>query len=276
MDLLIKTLYLFGENPFSFMKNSTLFSGIFLFPLFFVLFACDTHTSENSHSHPTEATTQIAPKEKALLIIAEDRSGSTQGQRKLTAEQYREIFEAFAGKYCGEIDVRIIGNPSPQDRNFFPLVIECPQPTKNIPPKALLTEKAAIAKENKKIQEQNKLLEKKNKRKINAFVEKIVKQKIIRYRPHQDVDVTDIADFFSHLEKKLKEPTYRDYDKIFVVIISDGKHNASRLSQPLHFQSPVDALIYVIGWEDMSVFGNQDVEEFESVDGFLHYFKHAD
>ena len=43
--------------------------------------------------------------------------------------------------------------------------------------------------------------------------------------------VTNIADAFEHLSDKVNEPTFRNYDKIQILIISDGIHDATKLEK---------------------------------------------
>lgn len=229
----------------------------------------NSSVSENSEGAGSN-TSQY--KEQVLLIIAEDRSGSTKNQRKLTSEKYQQIFNKFNERYCGEIDVIIIGNPSPEDREFYPLIIECPSKLNSIPKKALLTEKARIKKENEKILNENKKLIQINKKKIDKFIQDIIQPKIINYKPYQGKDVTDIITFLEHLNKKINEPTYKNYNQIMVVIISDGIHDAFQTKKPFRFKCNPKLQLNLIGWKDKTIFENCNIEEFESIDGFIHYF----
>ena len=90
------------------MKKTVVF---LLFPL---LFSCGS-TQEKK---PIETENEYQ-KCKTLLLIAEDRSGSSQGSRKLTLEDYQALGEHFVENYIGQFVVRTIGNPSPEQRDFF-------------------------------------------------------------------------------------------------------------------------------------------------------------
>ncbi len=211
-------------------------------------------------------------KQKVLLIIAEDRSGSTKNQKKMTADHYEKIFNAFNNKYCGEIDVLVIGNPSPQEQNFYPLVIDCPEPLKKIPSGALLTQKAHIKKQNDQILLHNKQLIGKNKDKIHDFVQSVIRSKVSGYKPYRGKDLTDIKTFFEHLRKKINEPTYANFNQILIVVISDGIHDAFKLKEPLRFRCNPKLRLFLVGWKDKKMFENCHTDEFESVDGFVNYF----
>ncbi len=274
----IKITYVFKYVLVSFIVN-------------FFLFACSDSTGNANKSSKVndektktiEQAEQITKeqenygdtkRQKALLIIAEDRSGSTKDQRKMTENHYRTVFEDFNKKYCGEIDVRLIGNPAPEDRNFFALFLDCPKSFLEVPSNGILTEKARMRRENKEIEQYNKELIRKNQDKINQFINTTVKTKILQYKPYQGRDITDIVDFFEHLKIKLAEPTYKNYDKIMLLIISDGKHDATLLKEPLRLQLDPRVELYLIGWKNRQVFqGTRNIYPFESIDGFVHYFE---
>jgi len=58
------------------------------------------------------------------------------------------------------------------------------------------------------------------------------------------------------------------------LIISDGKHDASKLKEKLKFNPTSNLDLYLIGWQDQSVFSNvTNIDSFESVDGFISYYK---
>ncbi len=212
-------------------------------------------------------------KKYALFVVMEDRSGSTDAIRKLTPEKYRVLFDAFAAEYCGQIAVRVIGNPTPEDKNFYLLDLDCPKPLKTIPKDAKLSEKAHINKQNKEIKQQNAGLAQANRKKIEEFIQNTIVPHVINYKPYKGRDVTDIRGALESLETKLSEAGYQDYDNVEVLIVSDGVHDADHSKEPLKLKMN-NGNLYVVGWKDLSVFQGVKPQRFESVDGFISYYKH--
>ena len=211
---------------------------------------------------------------KTLLIIAEDRSGSTTNHRKLTAQDYKKIVTEFQAKSNGQVAVRVIGNPAPAEREFFIFQVEAQKPYLEIPKDALMSKKGKIRNDNKKIALENKDIAAKNERAGSNFISSKVSQHILNYKPYKGKDITDIANALHHIETKIKEPTFKNYDKIQILIISDGKHDASKLKEKLKFNPTSNLDLYLIGWQDQSVFSNvTNIDSFESVDGFISYYK---
>jgi len=211
---------------------------------------------------------------KSLLIIAEDRSGSTKGERKMTADDYTEIIDAFIKHSSGQIVVRVIGNPSPAEQNFYTLRIRPQKEYKRIEKKdPLLSEKAAVRKKNKKIDEINEKIIAKNKEKAKKYIADKIIPHVINYKPYKKRDLTNIEDALNHIVTKINEPTFESYDNIQVLIISDGKHDSHKLKKKLTFAPERDIQLYLIGWKDKKLFeGLSEVNSFEGIDGFLEFF----
>ena len=96
---------------------------------------------------------------------------------------------------------------------------------------------------------------------------------MINYKPYRNRDKTDIADALKHIEMKINEPSVPPYQTIDVLIVSDGVHDAYPLKKPLQFNTKKKIRLYLVGWKDKTVFsGIPDIREFESIEGFIHYF----
>ena len=211
---------------------------------------------------------------ESLLIIAEDRSGSTTNHRKLNKDDYQKIFDRFNATYYGQIAVRIIGNPAPEDQDFFTIKIDPPKKYYKIKKKdPLLSEKTVLRNKNKVIEEENQKIDANNKNKITNFIKDEIEPKIINYKPYNNKDVTNIEDALSHIQKKVHEPTFKNYQNIHVLIISDGVHDSGKLKEKLSLDLPQNANLYIIGWKDISIFDNiKNKDVFEAKDGFIEYY----
>jgi len=244
---------------------------LFLFTITLFLSNCkDDKPKKESIPATQEQKTQC----KSLLIVAEDRSGSTSNHRKLTAQDYKKITTQFQENTNGQVAIRVIGNPAPAEREFFILQVEPQLPFKEIPKDALMSKKGKLRKDNEKIAEKNKKIAAQNKRAATNFIASKVTQHVLNYKPYKGKDLTNIENALHHIETKIKEPTFRDFDKIQVLIVSDGKHDATKLKEKLHFKATSNLDLYLIGWQDQSVFSDVvNIDSFESVDGFISYYK---
>ena len=203
---------------------------------------------------------------EALLIIADDRSGSTAVNRKLSKDNYEAILNKFATYHSGVIAVRVIGNPKNDNLEFHRLTIKTKlkslrkidklddalfksQPT--------LTEKAKYLKNyNKnydKINAYNNIINESNKTKMDAFLNKIDDQ-IIKYKT-AGKDITDINDAFSHIHKIATESSFKSYKHVYIFILSDGVHDANT-NKVKAFPYIENAQIYLVGWKDLTVFSS--------------------
>ena len=251
-------------------------SKILLLTLLFTLtlISCDEDKKKTDNKTVVTNKQQNTANCKTLLIIAEDRSGSTTDHRKLNAQDYKKIINQFQEKSNGQVAVRVIGNPSPEEREFFTLIVEPQKPYIEIPNDAKMSTKGKLRKENVEIQKGNQAIIANNQRAARNFVASKINQHVLNYKPYKGRDLTNIQDALHHIETKIKEPTFKTYDKIQVLIISDGKHDATKLKEKLHFQPTQNLDLFLIGWLDQSVFSNvANIDSFESVDGFVSYFK---
>ena len=211
---------------------------------------------------------------KSLLIVAEDRSGSTHDHRKLTADDYSKLIHQFVKENYGQVAVRVIGNPAPAEREFFILRIDPLKKYKPVPPiSAKMSVRAAVISDNKKINIENKQIMEENNNKIANFIEEIIKPKIIQYKPYHNKDITDVKDALQHLQIKTSESLFRSYDNIDVLLISDGKHDASKLQTPVYFEPENPVNLYLIGWEeDKDILKVSNIEEYDSFDSFMEAY----
>ena len=251
---------------------------IYLLLLLTVLSITLTSCDEDKKGSKTTKSSQTINKKvadcKTLLIIAEDRSGSTTDHRKLTAQDYKKIITQFQEKANGQVAVRVIGNPSPEEREFFTLAITPQKPYIEIPSDAKMSTKGKLRKDNEKIALENEQIIANNKRSISNFIASKVNQHVLNYKPYKNRDLTNIKDALHHIETKIKEPTFKSYYKVQVLIISDGKHDATKLKEKIQFQPTQNLDLFLIGWLDQSVFSNvTNIDSFESVDGFISYYK---
>ena len=241
-----------------------------------LLFSIFTFTSCKKDGDGGSRKITISPKKscKSLLIIAEDRSGSTTDHRKLNENDYLKIFNQFQENANGQMAVRVIGNPAPAEREFFMLPIKGQKQFKVIPKDALMSQKGKLRKLNEEIAIENIQISKNNLTAIKGFIANNVTKHILNYKPHKNKDITNIQDALHHLELKVHEPTFRNYDNINILIVSDGIHDATKLKNKLVFNPEVTTNLFLIGWKDKSVFKNiSNVESFESVNGFIEYYK---
>lgn len=257
-------------------------SKIFMLLLVSVLFSCNTNSSSGTTVVDGKETRNTGRKQafenekkcKSLFVIAEDRSGSTTSHRKLTADDYKSLLKTFQKTNSGQIAIRVIGNPAPQQREFYILKIAPKKDYLEAEKKdLLLSEKTALKVKNEKIAAENKQIETANLSKIQQFIQEKITANVISYKPYKNRDITNVKDALEHLETKINEPTFRNYDKIEVLIVSDGIHDATKLKEKLHFKANDKTQLYLIGWKDKSVFNNvQNKANFESIDGFIEYY----
>lgn len=209
---------------------------------------------------------------QTLLVIMEDRSGSTNDHRKFTEQDYQSLAGHFAREHSGTIALRAIGNVAPQDREFFRLKFPPLFDALLVPGDETLSEKGKVVRQNKRIASINDSLRQANLAKVAGLMHTI-KNKIIGYRP-AGKDLTDVAEALTHLNAIVNEATFKNYQNVVVVLASDGKHDASRVTLKGLFSParPVD--MYLIGWKDPAVFeGIGGVQSFESKDGFLNWWE---
>ncbi len=246
--------------------------SVFYFLLLTSLVSCNNESPDTVTSNSNNTK-----KCKSLFIIAEDRSGSASSHRKLTANNYKNLLETFRKNNSGQVAVRVIGNPAPQQREFYILKIDPLKDYLKMKKKdPLLSEKTVLKNKNQKIAEENEQIEANNLKKIQKFIQEKIEPNVIKYKPYKNKDITNIKDALEHLETKINEPTFTNYDKIEVLIISDGIHDAGKLKNKLNFKANNNTQLYLIGWKDKSVFNTvKNKANFESIDGFIEYYNEA-
>lgn len=232
----------------------------------------------NGISQPEEDSYEMEnPKSQNLLLIADDRSGSTGGIRKMTEKDYLDILKSYAKKHYGQVAIRVIGNPVPQEQQFYLLELKKPHDYLPIPEGKRMSIIAKVKKKNEQIKKMNQQIDQENVQKIEKFVNSVVKPHIINYKPYKNKDITNIKDVFEHIYTKTGERTFDNYDKIQLLIISDGIHDATKLKEPLKFKPDKnkDKLeIFLVGWKDKSAFdGNDKVSVFESIESFKSFYR---
>lgn len=280
-----KKTFDFIGKCFNFVDATKLLNIIIMKNLFFtvsilsVIFLASCNEGANTGGTETIQEIDLTKIEKStacqsLLLIAEDRSGSTTDHRKLTGDDYSKIISLFQEKANGQVAVRIIGNPAPEEREFFSFETEAAYIKFDVPEGAKMSEKSAIINKNKSIDAENGKIATDNNTKANEFVNTVITNKVIQYKPHKNKDITNIEDALHHIEMKVNEPTFKNYENIWVVIVSDGKHDSHKMKSGLSFTPKNDINLFLIGWLDEGVFeGLSSVDNFESVDGFISYFK---
>ncbi|HYC39588.1 MAG TPA: hypothetical protein VEB63_03795 [Chitinophagaceae bacterium] len=181
-----------------------------------------------------------------LFLIADDRSGSTSnpGQpARLNVDQYNALVQEFLNRgYSGQFAVRIIGNTQ---NSGFETALEFERGFKEIPvdEHKRLSEKAVIRCKNQLIRDTNqKILSRKN-HAVRTFMSNVVQNRVLNYRPNGP-DRTDIYTALRDIELKMNIGA--SFDKIIVVIFSDGVDSNRRPLQLNSGQKPFDLVL--IGW----------------------------
>lgn len=215
---------------------------------------------------------------EALLIIADDRSGSTAVNRKLSKDNYEAILNKFATYHSGVIAVRVIGNPKNDNLEFHRLTIKTK--LKSLPKidkldDALLKSKFTLTKREMyqinydKINDYNNIINESNKTKMLAFLNKIDDQ-IIKYKT-AGKDITDINDAISHIHEIATESSFKSYKHVYIFILSDGVHDANT-NKVKAFPYIENAKIYLVGWKDLTVFSSYTIHnnliKYESIEAF--------
>lgn len=226
---------------------------------------------------PASASHEPAPEvvnyKKTLLVIGDDRSGSTSNIRKLTEQDYKTLFNAVNEKGGGTVAVCLIGNPQAQNREPYMQNLTPMQQVQAYDPKdthLTLTEKSKIKLRNDKINVANQQVLQANTDNINRFIEDPVKKNILDYHP-AGVDHTDLDDAISRINTLVNEPGYRNYDNIIVVMVSDGRHQPGKGEKPVSATlAHPKAKVYLVGWETpVTCFGSAEINKFSSKDAMI-------
>jgi hypothetical protein len=212
-----------------------------------------------------------------LLVIGDDRSGSTSDIRKLTSEDYRLLAETIGTKGGGTIAVCLIGNPHPQSREPFFLSMKSLDNIKPYNPKdtkLTLTEKTQLKLTNEKITKSNNEILAGQSDAIRNFLYSSIEPNVINYKSPGS-DHTDLDDAILRINTMVNEPQYKQYDKIIVALISDGKNQPDKKIQPI--QSKITnkkAEVYLIGWKSaVDCFNGLTQYQLSSKDAFIEIIK---
>ncbi|QXP60445.1 hypothetical protein [Olleya sp. HaHaR_3_96] len=239
------------------------------------LFSC---VDDASKAH-TAAAEEDIPDCKIMIILGDDRSGSSQSIQKLDKADYEAVINIITENGNGYFASTIIGNPAPNSKEIFRLKVSALKPYENIltSDNPTLTEQAKQKKHNEKIKAKNEKIKKKNQSRVNTFLSKTLTSSILTYEPYKGNDITNIDLAFNHINKLLKEPNMDDYDKIIVVLFTDGVNEPVRSGKIEAIENTLEltdnAELYLVGWKDTSVFGGAEINEFEGKEGFFSYLE---
>jgi hypothetical protein len=241
--------------------------------LFLFIFSC---VDSPSKAHTAAAEEEI-PDCKIMIILGDDRSGSSESIQKLNKEDYESIINVITENGNGYFASTIIGNPAPNSKEIFRVKVSKQKPYKNIltSDNPTLTEQGKQKKANEKVKLKNDKIKKKNASRVNTFLSKTLQKSILDYKPYKGNDITNINLAFEHINKLLKEPNIDDYDKIMVVLFTDGVNEPKRSGRIEKITNQLaltdNAELFLVGWKDTSVFDGMDINEFEGKEGFFSY-----
>ncbi|WP_348713235.1 hypothetical protein [Tenacibaculum sp. 190524A05c] len=222
------------------------------------------------------------PECKIMIVLGDDRSGSSESIQKLNKEDYKAIVDVINQNGSGYFTSTIIGNPAPNSKEIFRLKVSALKPYKNIltSEHPTLSEQAKQKKYNDKIKAKNEKIKKKNASKLNSFLSKTVETSILGYKPNKGKDITNIDLAFEHINKLLKEPNVEDYDKVMVVLFTDGVNEPRRSGKIEEIKTklalPDNAELFLIGWKNTSIFEGIEFSEFEGKEGFFSFMEDFD
>jgi len=225
------------------------------------------------------ASTEEIPDCKIMIILGDDRSGSSQSIQKLNKEDYQNIINVINENGNGYFTSTIIGNPAPNSKEIFRLKVSALKPYENIltSDNPTLTEQAKQKKHNEKIEATNKKIKSKNASRMQKFLGQTLQKSILSYKPYKNVDITNIDLAFNHINKLLKEPNIDDYDKIIVALFTDGVNEPKRSGKIEEIKNQLEltdnAELYLVGWKDTSVFDGIEINQFEGKEGFFSYLE---
>lgn len=248
---------------------------LFIFTCFISLFTISC--IDNASKPHATVTEEDIPDCKIMVILGDDRSGSSESIQKLNKEDYQNIINVISENGNGYFASTIIGNPAPNSKEIFRVKISGQQPYENIltSDNPTLTEQAKQKKANDKVKLKNEKILKKNKSRVNTFLSQTLQKNILSYKPYKNKDITNIDLAFNHINKLLKEPGIDDYDKIMVVLFTDGVNEPVRSGKIEKIKNELmltdNAELHLIGWKDTSVFGGIEINEFEGKEGFFSY-----
>ena len=212
---------------------------------------------------------------KVLLLIADDRSGSISSPsqpRRMTEAEYRSLLQVFIDKgYKGQFALRLIGNAgytgfesSVSVAGLYDII--------PIPDNALLSERAKLRCLNFHIQDTCNGIKLNNQKKIDAYVSDIIRSKALNYKP-SGPDKTDIDLAFRDIEMKLNANEHMGYDKIIVLIMSDGIDSNHSNNLTIKSKQPFEVLL--LGWPKTKSVKDKNDKHFDSADEIINWFKNT-
>lgn len=249
-----------------------------IFLLSFLLLTLFSCIDSGSKAHVAAQEEEI-PDCKIMIILGDDRSGSSQSIQKLDKEDYKAVIDIINENGNGYFASTILGNPAPNSKEIFRLKVSALKPYENIltSDNPTLTEQAKQKKHNEKIKAKNSKIKKKNETRLNTFLSKTLEASILGYKPYKGNDITNIDLAFDHINKLLKEPNIDDYDKIIIALFTDGVNEPKRngkIEKIVNMLQLTDnSELYLIGWKDTSVFSGIEINQFEGKEGFFSYLE---
>jgi len=135
-------------------------TNLFLIAIsFLIITSCDTKPKK----HTAIAEEEI-PECEIMIVLGDDRSGSSQGIQKLNKEDYAAIIDVINENGSGYFTSTIIGNPAPNSKEIFRVKVSKLKQYENIltSEHPTLTEQAKQKKHNEKIKAKNAKVKKKN------------------------------------------------------------------------------------------------------------------
>lgn len=214
---------------------------------------------------------------KTLLVIGDDRSGSTNDIRKLTEDDYKDLFTAVSEKGGGAVAVGLIGNPQMQNKEPYLLTLKTLENLQPYDPKdthLTLSQKSKIKLENERRNAGNKRTLQANAGEISVFVDSVILPNVINYKP-SGIDHTNLDDAISRINILVNEPGYQSYGRIIVVFVSDGQNQPGNGVRPIQSRlTHSKASVYLVGWETgTNCFEVQAIENFSNKEGLIDYIK---
>jgi len=206
----------------------------------------------NNQPTPTQVVSNQPMYFKTLLVIGDDRSGSTNDIRKFSEDDYRLLLSSVAKKGGGTVAVSLIGNPKPESKEPYSFFAEHLENIEAFDPKdsrLTLTQRGAIKAKNDKILEKNRLILEQTDKKITDFIHTTLVPNIINYKASGN-DFTDLEDALSRINTLINEQQYQNYDRIIVALASDGVNQPGRTKLPISGKiHNAKTEVYLIGWE---------------------------
>lgn len=217
-----------------------------------LVFATIILISCNNQTQTTTAVSDQPAYFKTLIVIGDDRSGSTTDIRKLDSIDYQTIISSIAKKGGGAVAVCLIGNPQPQSKEPYIIYLEPLEIPKAFDPKdteLTLSQKGAFKINNEKIIAKNNLILSEVQTKTTHYIKHTLIPNIINYKA-SGADFTDLDDAFTRINTLINETQYKDFERIIVAILSDGKNQPGIKSKPITAKiNHPKAEIFLVGWK---------------------------